>query len=276
MVVLVFTSLGMAAVRAQTSAAFQPQPTQPAPVPTASNTSVPGAPSTSSAGTGSPSTPHLPDGYSYLDAIDGRPVLVDACQPVAYHIEQSEMPAGGEMAITTAISLATKMTGLVTTVDSSSSGTGTSITISYKHEDEDPGLAGNAIGVAHVQSTGGLTDAHISNVNISLEIEWFDSALRNTPDLATMVVLHEILHGNGLDHVNDPTSIMYYSARATSPSDNDYQAAQALNPGCAIQSPDSPMGTASATISIPIASHPSMSGSSKDSGLDAGEPPVLV
>ncbi|MCL2785448.1 MAG: matrixin family metalloprotease, partial [Propionibacteriaceae bacterium] len=195
--------------------------------------------------------PQLPSGYAYLNTIGGKPVLVAPCQAVSYAVTSSAMPVGGEPLVRKAISMVGQMTGLETDTESGASGSGTVITISFKHEREDPSLAGNVIGVAHVQSIGGLQDPHISKVSISLEIEWFAPAIKRTPDLATMVVVHEILHGHGLDHVNDPTSIMYYSAKATQPNSADYKAARALNPGCTNRSTSSDTGEVSSTISVP-------------------------
>ena len=252
-------SVGMAVVHGEiptTNDAIPPS----VPVPTQPVAQPPSEPSAGTPPSGDlPSVPgdevgsspaQLPDGYSYLDTMGGKPVLVVACQPVSYHLDTAQIPSGGQSVVNNAIALASQMTGITASIDDAHS-SGTTITIAYKHESEDSSLAGPAIGVAHVSSTGNVNNTYISHVNISLEIEWFDSAIQNTPDLATMVALHEILHGNGLDHVDDPNSIMYYSARATAPSANDVQAARALNPGCPIQSGTAAMGTTTGTISVP-------------------------
>lgn len=255
---LALICFGVVAVHAQTSGAPTPSSRRPTlPEPNTSTMALPSStPTTPSGGTGTSTPPRLPDGYSYLNVVSGRPVLVEACQPVAYQVEQAEMPPDGMSVVTEAISMAAQMTGLATTTKGNPVDAGTRITIAYKHESEDSGLAGDAIGVAHVRSNGGLSDNHISRVNISLEIEWFESAIHKRTDLATMVVLHEILHGNGLDHVNDQTSIMYRAARATGPSARDNEAARALNPGCPIRSWSSPTGVATSIIHVPLTLRP--------------------
>lgn len=174
----------------------------------------------------------LPNGYAYIDTVGGQPVLVVPCQPVTYHIDQTQTLPGGQAIIDQAITMATQMIGAPTTTGTAANGTGTTITIAYKHEYQDPHLAGSAIGVAHTRSDTFSDNPHIFSAEISLEIEWFETTIGNRTDLATMVVLHEILHANGLAHTDDPTSIMYYSAGVTTPSPADYQAARALNPGC--------------------------------------------
>jgi hypothetical protein len=230
--VLVFFGLNAVAGRADAWTWNGTMPDTPRPTPAPAEPVTPfEAPAQPAA---SPTSPQgLPDGYEYLNTVGGIPVLVNACAPIALTVDMNNVPTGGGNVVAAAVEQAVSMTGLSFT-ETDVRTDSARIEIAFQAEADDPSLAGDAIGVAHTRSTARQGGTYISNSVIHLELEWFTTAIPATPDLATMVVLHEIGHSLGLDHVSDPTSIMYPSAKASAPNAADYQAFAALNAGCTI------------------------------------------
>jgi len=170
----------------------------------------------------------LPKGYTYTRVVGNAPILVDACLPVVFQVDTKTAPSGAKLIVQAALDDASSMTGLMLVNGNESEAAGTIMTIKFRYEANDPGLSGDAIGVTTTRFT-----STISGADIRLEDEWFASAIPDNPELAAMVVLHEIGHALGLGHDDeDVTSIMYPYAGAIQPNAGDRQAFRSLNTGC--------------------------------------------
>lgn len=170
-------------------------------------------------------------GYRILEFEDdgsGRPVRWDPCRPIHYVVRPAGAPAGGQLAISQAISRIEQVTGLRfsfdgetqetprphrPTVDIARYGSRWSpVLIAWTNPGEYPLMKGYA-GLGGPDTVSGSTPGHrryvggvvlLNRDHLRQVIHWDDGQAR-----LDAVVLHEFGHLIGLDHVPDPSQLMY-------------------------------------------------------------------
>lgn len=159
----------------------------------------------------------------------GQPfVAYDPCRPVHYVVRPELAPEGTEQLIKEAVAAASAATGLQFVYDGPTDEAPTQdreayqpdrygkkwapILISWSTPEAAPGLAGSVAG------TGGSTSIQVPGqpyVYVSGQVLLDAPALAETlaypdgPALVRAVIMHELAHVVGLDHINDPTQLMY-------------------------------------------------------------------
>jgi Matrixin len=170
-------------------------------------------------------------GYRFLEFEDdgsGHPVRWDPCRPIHYVVRPDGAPAGGQLAITLAITRMQQVTGLRfsfdgdthetprpnrPTVDVARYGSRWSpVLIAWTTPAEYPAMKGYA-GLGGPETVAGRAPGqrrYVSGVillnrdHLSQVVRWEDGQ-----DRLDAVVLHEFGHLVGLDHVTDPAQLMF-------------------------------------------------------------------
>lgn len=157
-----------------------------------------------------------------------EPVAYDPCRPIHYVVRPDNAPEGGETVIQEAVARISEVTGLQFVYEGATAERPTDdrepyqpdvygdrwapVVIAWETVEENPdfdtemiaeaGSSWAAVGLGpHVYVTG----------TVSLSAEEFDLVLgtRGGDDIARAVVLHELAHLVGLDHVDDADQLMY-------------------------------------------------------------------
>lgn len=179
---------------------------------------------------GAPSPPAVgSDSYRFLAVNgDGSPVGYSPCRPLHYVVNQDLAPAGAEHLVPEAIATISAATGITFVYDGTTGeqpspqrppyqpdeygGRWAPLLIAWTTPEVAPQLKGKVIG------TGGST--HFSyddgprtfvTGGLDLDAPQIANELQH-PDghrYATAVILHELSHVMGLDHVDDPRQLMY-------------------------------------------------------------------
>jgi hypothetical protein len=170
-------------------------------------------------------------GYAVLEREDdgsGVPVRWDPCRPIHYVIRPDGAPPGGELAIRRAVSTVSQITGLRfsydgetdespradrPTVDAARYGERWSpVLVAWTNPQEYSAMAGYA-GLGGPDAVSGATAGHRRYVTgvVLLNRDHLDSVVTWDDGQQQMeaVILHEFGHLIGLDHVSDPTQLMY-------------------------------------------------------------------
>lgn len=170
-------------------------------------------------------------GYRLLELQDdgsGRPVRWDPCRPIHFVVRPLGAPPGGEQAVQRSIARIEQVTGLRfsydgetretprrnrPTVDFTRYGSRWSpVLVAWTDPAEYPAMTGYA-GLGGPDTVAGRTTGHrryVSGVvllnrrHLSEVVRWDDGQAR-----LNAVVLHEFGHLVGLDHVTDPSQLMY-------------------------------------------------------------------
>lgn len=189
-------------------------PTVPVP-PDAAVTPL-GAPAPAPAGEG---------GYAFLYEHAGRPVAFDPCRPVHYVVRPDGAPAGGEQLLAQAVGQLSVATGLVLVQDGTTGEAPSDeraphqperygdrwapVLIAWSDEAQDPRLAGTVGGYA---GPVGL-DPDGRGMRLVTGQVVLDTAVTDPASQLTLL-LHELGHLVGLDHVPDAGDLMHESSAA--------------------------------------------------------------
>jgi hypothetical protein len=172
--------------------------------------------------------------YAFVeDQADGvTPVAYDPCRPVHYVIHAEGEPPGGEAVIAAAVARVSEATGLQFVYDGGTDEASTlnreifqpsrygdrwaPVLFAWESDVANPDLAGEIVG------EGGSTAVSLGNGpkvfvtgTVSLDAGQFPQILRRRHGtaIAQAIVLHELGHLVGLDHVQDDHQLMYPTSR---------------------------------------------------------------
>jgi Matrixin len=159
---------------------------------------------------------------------DGTPVAYDPCRPVHYVIRPDHAPPGGNRAVRAAFARVSYLTGLRFVYDgpTTESPEGARepyqpdrygdrwapVLVTWVSSDENPDFAGDLAGQAgSVPVTVPGSPSVLVTGTVELGAAQFAEMLgqRGTHDQARAVLLHELGHLVGLDHVRDRGQLMY-------------------------------------------------------------------
>lgn len=150
-----------------------------------------------------------------------EPVGWDPCEPIRYQVNPSNAPAGGGELIERAISRASAATGLTFEDDGTTDkrpfteqlvpiGTDRPVIIGWATAAEFPELAGDIAGLGGGAAEDGvLGRRYYVTGGIALDTDIFTAVeVAGRPQIMEAIVLHEVAHVVGLNHVDEPTELM--------------------------------------------------------------------
>lgn len=158
---------------------------------------------------------------------DGTPVAYDPCKPIHYVIRADGAPDGGVGAVHQAISEITSATGLQFVYDGTTDEVPTDdrdptqgrygerwapVLIAWSTPEESPKLEGITVGIAGSQAIGtSEEDYRYITGEVLLDGPQMREIAEEEDGVATNqgIILHELGHLVGLDHVDDPSQLMY-------------------------------------------------------------------
>lgn len=156
------------------------------------------------------------------------PVGWDPCRPIPYEVNPEGAPDDWEALVGDAVATISEATGLVfedegVTDDRAFDerfGAGVEprpVLIAWATSDEVPALAGDVAGLAGpISTTDGVLTQYVTG-RVVLDSEAFDAIerFRGAEEQHRAIVLHELGHLVGLDHVKDPSQLMYRTTEVT-------------------------------------------------------------
>jgi hypothetical protein len=160
------------------------------------------------------------------------PVAYDPCRPVHYVTRPDHAPPEGDELIRSAVARIREVTGLRFVDDGPTDEATTTdrepfqparygdrwapVLIAWETEEENPGLAGDRVGEGGSSSVslGDGPKVYVTGI-LSLDATQLPGILagRDGVDAVRSIVLHELGHLVGLDHVDDASQLMYPEAR---------------------------------------------------------------
>ena len=174
-----------------------------------------------------------------LTQADGTtPVAYDPCRVVHYAIRPDGSPDGGEELVHVAVARVGQVTGLVFVYDGPTDEAPSPerpafqpdrygdrwapVLVAWQTEGENPALAGDTVGEAGslAVSLGDGPRVYVTGT-VSLDAGQFPQIAADSPATASGIVLHELGHLVGLDHVDDDSQLLHPE---TVPGVTDYAA----------------------------------------------------
>lgn len=170
-------------------------------------------------------------GYAVLAVDDDGPVRWDPCRPVRYVVRAPVAPVAAEFLVVDALAELQRVTGLVFVADGATEEAPSHtrepfqperygdrwapVLVSWSDPASDPRLDGDVAGYAGPQAVQGVEPGSQRYVTGQLVLDGpqLDAMVAGPAGLARAraVVLHELAHLAGLDHVDDPRQLMYPS-----------------------------------------------------------------
>ncbi len=160
---------------------------------------------------------------------DGSPVLPDPCRPMHWTMNTDGMPDGGEDLVREAVGQVSAATGLVFVEDAPTTETivpdrasvqverygdrWAPLLVAVTDDATMAALGGDVAAVAQPTTIepSGAGSARVVSGQIAVDAEFVADSVRSPKGQASfrMVILHELGHVVGLDHVDDPTQVMH-------------------------------------------------------------------
>ena len=150
-----------------------------------------------------------------------EPVGWDPCEPIRFQVNPTNEPAGGRQLIERALARASAASGLTFQDEGTTDkrpfteqfvpmGTDRPVVIGWATAAEFPDLAGDIAGLGGGAAEEGILGRrYYVTGGIALDTDSFTAAeLANRQQVMEAIVLHEIAHVIGLNHVSEPTELM--------------------------------------------------------------------
>ncbi|WP_246080607.1 peptidase [Modestobacter altitudinis] len=178
---------------------------------------------------GTPLTPPAGGGsYAFVQHQDDgvTPVAYDPCRPVHYVVRPDNAPVGGDQVIRDAVSRISSVTGLQFVDDGVTDEDPTGqrdahqpdrygdrwapVLLSWETVTEQPDFAADVAGLGGSQALSVGGPAVFVTGTVELDAAYFADLMTwaDGAPIARAIVLHELGHVVGLDHVNDPWQLM--------------------------------------------------------------------
>ncbi|MDZ5660647.1 hypothetical protein SFC79_02625 [Nocardioides sp. S-58] len=151
-----------------------------------------------------------------------QPVAWDPCSPVPYAVNPAGMPEGARALVDRAVSRISAATGLAFEDDGDTDrrpftgsfvplGGSRPVVIGWADDVEFPQLEGAVAGIGGAASEeGGRGRRYYVTGGVVLDVDVFtDASVDQVPRLMEAIVLHELAHVVGLDHVEEPLELMF-------------------------------------------------------------------
>lgn len=167
-----------------------------------------------------PDAPGTPYAFLQSDPVTGDPVAWDRCRPIEYVVNPAGAPEDWSALLEEATYRMERASGLSFASLGETSDrdferrdpTGFSpdpVLVGWADEAEVPGLGGDVAGIGGAVSTDDGSGRRYRSGAMVLDAETFDELdADGQQDVRVAIVLHELGHVVGLDHVNDPGELM--------------------------------------------------------------------
>lgn len=158
--------------------------------------------------------------FLYVQADRTTPVTYSSCGPIRFEVNPRTMPSGAEGVVEEAIARIAEVSGLELVVSGTTARVPGLVTMSrapilvaWTDPDEFPRLDGEVAGAARsVSAPAGSAEVFVTG-QVALDGPDAAMMLAGGPrgrDLVRALVMHELGHVLGLDHVDDPSQLMHH------------------------------------------------------------------